>query len=261
MVHLMQGVGPVARVIVALPFSHRHLLPGILDADNLGDGAFSWCVCGLFLPGLGLWNSLFLTLPLGAACSASECKTSGEYLRTLWSFFFFCLDIGFISSFGKLIIPDSYFMTSRAFVLVAWILFLPFSWLFSTCLTLPGIWLWLTFMYLCQDSPSPVGYHSACSYPAYLLFCLLVTPPIHYINRLPSLCIHSVRLIQSEWHPNVLPIDPSEVDQCVLLSWLMSSKYRWLYLLRPRQNIGRLCITLVNSTLDGDMCYCLGVGW
>lgn len=175
--------------------------------------------------------------------------------------FFFCLDIGFISSFGKLIIPDSYFMTSRAFVLVAWILFLPFSWLFSTCLTLPGIWLWLTFMYLCQDSPSPVGYHSACSYPAYLLFCLLVTPPIHYINRLPSLCIHSVRLIQSEWHPNVLPIDPSEVDQCVLLSWLMSSKYRWLYLLRPRQNIGRLCITLVNSTLDGDMCYCLGVGW
>lgn len=177
------------------------------------------------------------------------------------AFFFFCLDIGFISSFGKLIIPDSYFMTSRAFVLVAWILFLPFSWLFSTCLTLPGIWLWLTFMYLCQDSPSPVGYHSACSYPAYLLFCLLVTPPIHYINRLPSLCIHSVRLIQSEWHPNVLPIDPSEVDQCVLLSWLMSSKYRWLYLLRPRQNIGRLCITLVNSTLDGDMCYCLGVGW
>lgn len=175
--------------------------------------------------------------------------------------FFFCLDIGFISSFGKLIIPDSYFMTSRAFVLVAWILFLPLSWLFSTCLTLPGIWLWLTFMYLCQDSPSPVGYHSACSYPAYLLFCLLVTPPIHYINRLPSLCIHSVRLIQSEWHPNVLPIDPSEVDQCVLLSWLMSSKYRWLYLLRPRQNIGRLCITLVNSTLDGDMCYCLGVGW
>lgn len=175
--------------------------------------------------------------------------------------FFFCLDIGFISSFGKLIIPDSYFMTSRAFVLVAWILFLPFSWLFSTCLTLPGIWLWLTFIYLCQDSPSPVGYHSACSYPAYLLFCLLVTPPIHYINRLPSLCIHSVRLIQSEWHPNVLPIDPSEVDQCVLLSWLMSSKYRWLYLLRPRQNIGRLCITLVNSTLDGDMCYCLGVGW
>lgn len=175
--------------------------------------------------------------------------------------FFFCLDIGFISSFGKLIIPDSYFMTSRAFVLVAWILFLPFSWLFSTCLTLPGIWLWLTFMYLCQDSPSPVGYHSACSYPAYLLFCLLVTPPIHYINRLPSLCIHSVRLIQSEWYPNVLPIDPSEVDQCVLLSWLMSSKYRWLYLLRPRQNIGRLCITLVNSTLDGDMCYCLGVGW
>lgn len=175
--------------------------------------------------------------------------------------FFFCLDIGFISSFGKLIIPDSYFMTSRAFVLVAWILFLPFSWLFSTCLTLPGIWLWLTFMYLCQDSPSPVGYHSACSYPAYLLFCLLVTPPIHYINRLPSLCIHSVRLIQSEWHPNVLPIDPSEVDQCVLLSWLMSSKYRWLYLLRPRQNIGRLCITLVSSTLDGDMCYCLGVGW
>lgn len=171
--------------------------------------------------------------------------------------FFFCLDIGFISSFGKLIIPDSYFMTSRAFVLVAWILFLPFSWLFSTCLTLPGIWLWLTFMYLCQDSPSPVGYHSACSYPAYLLFCLLVTPPIHYINRLPSLCIHSVRLIQSEWHPNV----PSEVDQCALLSWLMSSKYRWLYLLRPRQNIGRLCITLVNSTLDGDMCYCLGVGW
>lgn len=175
--------------------------------------------------------------------------------------FFFCLDIGFISSFGKLIIPDSYFMTSRAFVLVAWILFLPFSWLFSTCLTLPGIWLWLTFMYLCQDSPSPVGYHSACSYPAYLLFCLLVTPPIHYINRLPSLCIHSVRLMQSEWHPNVLPIDPSEVDQCVLLSWLMSSKYRWLYLLRPRQNIGRLCITLVNSTFDGDMCYCLGVGW
>lgn len=175
--------------------------------------------------------------------------------------FFFCLDIGFISSFGKLIIPDSYFMTSRTFVLVAWILFLPFSWLFSTCLTLPGIWLWLTFMYLCQDSPSPVGYHSACSYPAYLLFCLLVTPPIHYINRLPSLCIHSVRLIQSEWYPNVLPIDPSEVDQCVLLSWLMSSKYRWLYLLRPRQNIGRLCITLVNSTLDGDMCYCLGVGW
>lgn len=175
--------------------------------------------------------------------------------------FFFCPDIGFISSFGKLIIPDSYFMTSRAFVLVAWILFLPLSWLFSTCLTLPGIWLWLTFMYLCQDSPSPVGYHSACSYPAYLLFCLLVTPPIHYINRLPSLCIHSVRLIQSEWHPNVLPIDPSEVDQCVLLSWLMSSKYRWLYLLRPRQNIGRLCITLVNSTLDGDMCYCLGVGW
>lgn len=175
--------------------------------------------------------------------------------------FFFCLDIGFISSFGKLIIPDSYFMTSRAFVLVAWILFLPFSWLFSTCLTLPGIWLWLTFMYLCQDSPSPVGYHSACSYPAYLLFCLLVTPPIHYINRLPSLCIHSVRLMQSEWHPNVLPIDPREVDQCVLLSCLMSSKYRWLYLLRPRQNIGRLCITLVNSTLDGDMCYCLGVGW
>lgn len=134
MVHLMKGLGPVARVIVALPFSHRHLLPGI-DADNLGDGAFSWCVCGLFLPGLGLWNSLILTLPLGAACSASECKTSGEYLWTLWSFF--CLDIGFISYFGKLI-PDSYLMTSRAFVLVAWILFLPFSWLFSTCLTLPG---------------------------------------------------------------------------------------------------------------------------
>ena len=41
-----------------------------------------------------------------------------------------------ISSFDQLIIPAGFLMTGRAYVLMAWTLFFPFSQLFRTCLTL-----------------------------------------------------------------------------------------------------------------------------
>ncbi|KAF7644570.1 hypothetical protein LDENG_00219740 [Lucifuga dentata] len=50
----------------------------------------------------------------------------------------FCVltSVASISSCGQLIIPAGYQMTGSIYMLMAWILFLPLSWLLTTCLTL-----------------------------------------------------------------------------------------------------------------------------
>lgn len=49
-----------------------------------------------------------------------------------------------ISCCGQLTIPAVYLLAGRAYMLMAWVLLLPLSWLLTNCLTLWGIWLWLT---------------------------------------------------------------------------------------------------------------------
>ncbi|KAF7641325.1 hypothetical protein LDENG_00284900 [Lucifuga dentata] len=67
-----------------------------------------------------------------------------------------------ISSCGQLIIPVGYRMTGSAYMLMAWILFLPLSWLLRTCLTL---WRYLAVAgLLASSSWLPL----ACRIPRYL---------------------------------------------------------------------------------------------
>lgn len=78
--------------------------------------------------------SLFLVLvePQSAGLWVKTSMNCEEFLR---------LDIsGIYVSCGQLSIPGEYLMTHRAYLLMAQILFLPFSWLLNTCLT---FWMYL----------------------------------------------------------------------------------------------------------------------
>lgn len=140
----------------------------------------------------------------------------------------FCVitSVASISSCGQLLIPAGYLVTARAYVLIPWI-FLLFSQLLSTCF---NFWGYLTVAdlhkFLC--SCWFAGYPGSTSCSLYLLFCLLVAPPIHS----GPLYNHSATLIQLKWHPNFLILVrwSCELMFCSIQKYrLMASMYqRWL---------------------------------
>lgn len=78
--------------------------------------------------------------PLSVAHRAWGCWTSDRGLRLHCEEFLrrVSTSVASISSRGQFIIPAEYLMTSRAFASMPWILFLTFSWFFSTCLVVFG---------------------------------------------------------------------------------------------------------------------------
>lgn len=99
----------------------------------------------------------------------------------------FCVitSVASISSCSQLLIPAVCLLTARAYVLIPWI-FLLFSQLLSTCF---NFWGYLTVAdlhkFLC--SCWFAGYPGSTSCSLYLLFCLLVAPPIHSFSPYLSL--------------------------------------------------------------------------
>lgn len=70
--------------------------------------------------------------------TVSGCWTWGGSLHTNCHYvkFWIFTSAASMSSFGQLTMQAGYVMTGRASVLMAWILFLPLSWLFNNCLIL-----------------------------------------------------------------------------------------------------------------------------
>lgn len=155
------------------------------------------------------------------------------------------------------------------------------SWLWlgeTKCVSIPGVVLSPLPPITCFNSKV---WKRKVSCPVFLLSCLLVTPPRQSWS--PSLSLPpGDQIDQSKWHPDVLAVEPDEVDQWVNVFWhtVWCQPYSgraWCSLhfqicihvhslavmaggvQAYAQHQCRQCITLVYVALDGDLCDGLGV--